>query len=300
MNDPKPVTKGGMMAVLAARTAEAQTRAEEEGKPAAPTKPRPKVQLPLWPELERAIPNHLARSSLFSPCGVRRQHDRTEVASRQDVKIMYTGEQLDMADSDVFMQALTEARGTPLGEKIFINRGNFLRSMGRSTGTSDYVWLHESFRRLFIGTIEIEAKRFKIGDPSTPSGKIPKSSGLHLLSGFDYDDEQEAYFLSFDARIIGLFYNKEFALVDWQKRLEIRKRRDMAKWLQNYVASHEKGVHRIGLKYLKEWMTYTSPPNKFKAALGEALGELQRVEIIQEARIELSTRNEPQAHWIKP
>ena len=47
-------------------------------------------------------------------------------------------------------------------------------------------------------------------------------------------------------------------------------------------------------------MTYTSPPNKFKAALGEALGELQRVEIIQEARIELSTRNEPQAHWIKP
>lgn len=42
--------------------------------------------------------------------------------------------------------------------------------------------------------IEIEAKRFKIGDPKAPSGKIPKSSGLHLLSGFDYDDEQEAYF----------------------------------------------------------------------------------------------------------
>ena len=35
-------------------------------------------QLPLWPDLERAIPNQLARSSLFAPIsrGARKTHDR--------------------------------------------------------------------------------------------------------------------------------------------------------------------------------------------------------------------------------
>ena len=52
-------------------------------------------QLPLWPDLERAIPNHLARSSLFAPIsrGARKTHDRAEIASREDVKIMFTGKQ---------------------------------------------------------------------------------------------------------------------------------------------------------------------------------------------------------------
>lgn len=264
--------------------------------PLAVKPPKNKMQLPLWPELDRAIPNHLARSSLFAPIGKRQQHNRTELASRSDVKIMFTGEQLDMADCDVFMQALTEAKRTALGERVFIKRGPFLKAMGRSTGTSDYEWLHESFRRLWLGALEIEAKRIKIGGGSSPT---PKSSGLHLIAGFDYDEQQEAYFLLFDPRIISLFNNQEFALVDWQKRMQIGKRKDMAKWLQNYIASHEKGVHRIGLKYLKEWMMYTSPPNKFKTALNEALTELMRLGIIEQARLEASTRNEQQAYWVK-
>ena len=44
----------------------------------AQTIPPERRQLPLWPDLERAIPNHLARSSLFAPIapGRRKQHDR--------------------------------------------------------------------------------------------------------------------------------------------------------------------------------------------------------------------------------
>ncbi len=52
--------------------------------PAAPAIPPERRQLPLWPDLERAIPNHLARSSLFAPIapGRRKQHDRAEIAKR--------------------------------------------------------------------------------------------------------------------------------------------------------------------------------------------------------------------------
>ncbi|AOD16791.1 hypothetical protein BER93_19415 (plasmid) [Xanthomonas fragariae] len=250
--------------------------------------------MPLWPELERAIPNHLARSSLFAPIaqGRRKQHDRTEIASRRDVKIFFTGKQLDMADCDVFMQALAEARRAALGERIFIKRGTFLKSIGRTDGSKDYAWLHESFRRLFLGALEIEAKHYSIG-------RTPRSSGLHLLAGYDYDSEQEEYYLVFDPRILALFSNREFALIDWAKRLHIERRVDMAKWLQNYIATHEAGIHRIGLKYLKGWMDYSSPPNKFRTALTEALAELERVNIINGAKIEQSTRCEKQAVWTK-
>lgn len=253
-----------------------------------------KRQLPLWPDLERAISNHLARSSLFAPIapGRRKVHDRSEMASREDVKILFTGKQLDMADCDVFMQALYEARRAPLGERIFIKRGTFLREIGRSTGANDYAWLHESFRRLFLGAIEIEAKHYKIGS-------TPQSSGLHLVDAFDYDPEVEGYYMKFDPRILALFHNREYALIDWEKRKQLHKRVDMAKWLQNYLASHEKGIHRISLRLLKTWMDYGSPMNKFKEAVTEALSELERLEIIVGARIMQSSKRELQAAWTK-
>ena len=251
-------------------------------------------QLPLWPDLERAIPNHLARSSLFAPIsrGARKTHDRAEIASREDVKILFTGKQLDMADCDVFMQALYEGHRATLGEKVVINRGKFLAAIGRSKGRSDYEWMHDSFRRLFLGAIEIEAKRYKIG-------ATPKSSGLHLIDAFDYDPDTDSYYIKFDPRILALFHNREYALIDWEKRKQLAKRVDMAKWLQNYLASHEPGLHRIGLKPLKEWMDYASPIHKFREAVMEALSELERLEIVAGVRLETSKRSQPQVAWTK-
>ena len=46
-------------------------------------------QLPLWHDLERAMPNMIARSALFAPIarGRRAMHERSEIASRSDVSI---------------------------------------------------------------------------------------------------------------------------------------------------------------------------------------------------------------------
>lgn len=251
-------------------------------------------QLPLWSDLERAIPNHLARSSLFAPIsrGARKTHDRSEIASREDVKILFTGKQLDMADCDVFMQALYEGHRAALGERVVINRSQFLDSIGRNKGRSDYKWLQESFRRLFLGAIEIESKKYAIGGS-------PKSSGLHLLDAFDFDPESESYYLKFDPRILALFHNREYALIDWEKRKQLAKRVDMAKWLQNYLASHEPGRHRISLKLLKEWMDYASPLNKFREAVMEALAELERLGIVAGVQLETSKRSQSQVAWTK-
>lgn len=288
-----PKKAGDLIALLeAARTRQPASRVAE---PDAPAKSKAKVvQLPPWPEAMQAIPNHLARSSLFAPIarGRRKLLDAVEIPSRGDVKLLYTGHQLDEADCDVWMQLLHEARRVPLGEKVMINRAAFLRAIGRSTGTKDYQWLHESIGRLGIAALYMEAKRYTIG-------KTPRSSLLHLVKGFDHDPDTGTYVLEMDQRLVLLFGNREFAQIDRDKRLQIEHHVDMAKSLQRLVATSSDRVQRHSLVDLKERMRYASPMRKFRDALMDALRELERLKIIAKARIERSTRGVEQATWTR-
>lgn len=250
--------------------------------------------LPFSEEEFRLLPNHLARSSLFAPVarGPRKIHDGTELASRSDVRLRFWGKQLDEADCDVWMQALHEASKVPLGQPVTINRANFLDAIGRATGKNDYLWLHAVFERLWQGGLAIEAKKYTIG-------ATPKSRYLRLVNGFDHNPETGSYELQIDPRILALFSNKEFALIDWQKRLQISHQADMAKYLQRLMATSSDMVQRHSLDDLKERMQYTSPLRKFRGALIAAMRELERIEVIAGARIERSTRGKEQTVWTR-
>lgn len=282
---------------LADQLAEIEQRAKGR-KPAAPGRPAKVsakvIKLPAWPDAERAIPNHVARSSLFAPVarGRRKIHDRAEIACRSDVRIFFSGKQLDEADCDVFMQAMHEARRVPLGEPVAINRAEFLRAIGRVKGTTAYDWLHGAFERLSFAMLSIETKRYTIG--TTPRSKV-----MHLVDGFDHEPDTDSYVLRIDPRMVLLFGNREFARVDWDKRLRIEHQADMAKWLQRLVATSSDAVQRYALDELKERMQYASPMRKFKEALMAALRELERLEIIAKPKIETSTRGIEQAVWTR-
>ena len=114
----------------AQKAAEAAAQAEE----AAANTPR-QMFLPGLEEFMRAMPNHIARSSLFAPvaAGRKKIHKDTVLVSRGDAVIKFWGEQLDEAQADVWMQAMHEASKQTLGEPVIINRAEFLRSMGRQT-----------------------------------------------------------------------------------------------------------------------------------------------------------------------
>lgn len=291
MSAPKKV--GNLVALLEeARTRQPASRA---AKPDAPAKSKAKVvQLPWWPEAMQAIPNHLARSGLFAPIarGRRKLLDDVEIPSRGDVRLRYTGHQLDEADCDVWMQVLHEARRVPLGEKIVINRGAFLRAIGRSTGSKDYKWLHESLKRLRIGALYIEAKRYTIGNTAG-------SSILNLVKDFDHDPDTDTYLLAMDQRLVLLYSNREFAQVDRDKRLQIKHHPDMAKWLQRQVATSNERIQHHSLADLKECMRYGGHLRNFRTALKAALAELVRLKIIAKPRIERSTRGVEQATWTR-
>lgn len=70
----------------------------------------------------RAMPNPVARSSIFAPVARGRKiyHDQTVLVSRSDATITYTGHQLDEGQADAWMQLIYEAKDAPLGQSVVI------------------------------------------------------------------------------------------------------------------------------------------------------------------------------------
>lgn len=284
-----------VMARLQQRVIEAQERLT--------TKPKHEVTslqpmfLKGMEEFMRAMPNHIARSSLFAPVaqGRKKIHDGTILVSRADAVIRFKGRQLDEAQADVWMQAMYEATKQPLGESVIINRAAFLKAIGRNTSGENYRWLHRTMEELAFAMLVIEVQT-KDGKPKLAIGK---TRALHMIEGFDYDDDFETYTLRIDPRWHGMYSNREFALIDWVKRLQFGQHQNMAKALQRLVATSDERIQRYALDWLKRKLEYSSPMRKFRESLESAMRELERLEIIAAGRIEVSSKGKPQAAWTK-
>lgn len=254
------------------------------------------MYLPGLESLMRAMPNHIARSSLFAPIalGKKAMHKGTVMISRSDAEIRFWGEQLDEGHADIWMQIMYLASKKPLGEPMIINRAELLRSMGRDTGNSQYKWLKNSMESLTLAMLVIEVRT---------KGKsklaIGKTKAFHFINSFDYDDEVGAYILRIDPRWIRMYENKEYALIDWEKRMQIRRAQDMAKSIQRLVATSKDTTQRYQIGWLKDKLGYGGRIDAFKTALIRAMNELERVSIISNSRIELSTKGILQATWSK-
>jgi hypothetical protein len=88
-----------------------------------------------------------------------------------------------------------------------------------------------------------------------------------------------------------MFSNQEYALLDWDKRMQIGRGQDMAKALQRLVATSSNPVQHYALDWLKDKMQYASPVRKFRETLESAVQELVRLEIIVKGVVEKSTKD---------
>ncbi len=246
-----------------------------------------------------AIPNHLNRSSFIAPIarGRRKFHRQTKMVSRSDCVLEYTGEQLDEADGDILMALLFFAQRQPLGTPVKLNRAELLRKLGRSTGKHDYEWLHRRIKAMTEGTIFIEARR--------PDGatryRLGYSVAFHIIISFVYDDKTDTYSYILDPRWVQMFGNREYALLDWDKRMQIGRGQDMAKTLQRLVATSNNPVQYYALDWLKDKMEYAGRMRDFRDAITRAVSELVRLEIVARGSIEDSTKGVPQlVLWLQP
>lgn len=240
-----------------------------------------------------AMPNHLNRSSLIAPIarGKRKTHSQTVMVTRSDCVLEYSGQQLDEADGDLIMALIAFARPYALGTPVPLNRKALLRKIKPGgIGRTQYEWLHSSIKRLREGVIFLEARK---PDGSTRY-KIGHMHSFSIVKELDYNEETEVYTYMMDPRWMQLFGNREYGLIDFEKRLQIGRNQDMAKTLQRLVATSSDPVQRYALDWLKVKMDYSSPMRKFKEALLAAADELKRLEIIVKGSIEDSTKGKPQ------
>ena len=240
-----------------------------------------------------AFPNRLNRSSLIAPIarGPRKFHRQAVMVTRGSCVLEYTGEQLDEADGDLIMALIAFAQPSLFGTPVMLNRKQLLRAIKSGViGSSQYKWLHRSMKRLREATLFLEARK-KDGSLHYAVGRMVS---FNILRDVSFNGDGETYTYTLDPRWVLMFGNREYSLIDWDKRMQIRRGLDMAKTLQRLLATSADSVQRFALDDLKVQMEYTSPLRKFHEALAAACKEMERLEIIGAWRIEESTRGKLQ------
>lgn len=247
-----------------------------------------------------AFPNHLNRSSFIAPIarGQRKFHRQAQMVTRRDCVLEYTGEQLDEADGDLIMALIALAQPFSLGSPVPLNRKELLRRIKPGgIGSTQYEWLYRSMKRLREGTLFLEARR---PDGSTRY-TVGKMESFNILKGLSYDGDSGTYTYVLDPRWRDMFGNREFSLIDWDKRMRIGRGLDMAKTLQRLLSTSADPVQRYALDWLKPKMEYGGRVRDFQGALACAVRELERLEIIARGRIENSTKGKLQlVVWMLP
>jgi hypothetical protein len=185
----------------------------------------PDLQLPLWPEPVRGVPNSILRSALFGAVkrGKRAYQDGVKKASVDGVIVIHTGPQLDQADLDVWEQCLHLARTQGVGNRIEFSARSFLISIGRSYGKAQHVWLKGALRRLMTSLVELQ------------DGK--KAYAGQLLHEWARDDDHHVIEIS---PSIALMYGGDgWTQVEWSQRLAL-KGHPLALWLHGFYLTHAK------------------------------------------------------------
>lgn len=188
------------------------------------------IQLPLWENQVRGLPNPLARSALFSVARQNepRQHLKERpITSVKGVEIFYTGEELRQDDEDVFLNLVHLARSQPLGHEVSFTAYSMLKSMGWPTSSPSYERLRLCILRLTANAVEI---RFDAG-----SGK--RGYGGTLVQEFTFKDEADRQWkVRLNPKLITLFAADAYTQLDWRQRLKLRS--PLAKWLHGFYFTH--------------------------------------------------------------
>lgn len=204
---------------MRARIAKREAQEQEE--------PAQEIQLPLWPEPVRAVPNGFLRSALFGAIakGKRRYIDGEQLAALDGIEIRYTGQRLDQGDLDVWESVLHAVRLQKLGSKCRLTSYALLKLMGKTDTGKNRATLNKRITRLVASALTVKQGRYSyIGS---------------LIAGAAKDEETQEWVIELDAKLRPLFAADQFTQVEWAVRHELNGK-PLAQWLHGFYASHAK------------------------------------------------------------
>jgi hypothetical protein len=244
-----PATQGQLARIRAKRIAKAII--EKPAPVAAPTTPRPApsaaerpsaevIQLSFWGEDYRAAPNAVFRSALFPALHPTQKQTRPflknkEIFAVSAVKVIFTGEQFDQSDLDVYLELLNMAQPFPLGTPVKFSAHALLKALGLPTGGSNHARLHSVLIRLCGGVVDIsDHKKRYFGQ---------------LIHGGIRDEITLNYEIKINPDFALLFGVGLWGKIDLATRRALG-RKDVAKVLQAYYSTHiNPGFHDLETLY---------------------------------------------------
>lgn len=249
---------------LLQRVAEIQERAKQQTDRAPlPGAPLPKnvVQLPLWPEVVRGVPNAALRSALFGAIkkGARAYLERQEIHAQEGIRIVYTGARLDQGDLDVWETALHTVRLQALGDECRVTAYQLLKVLGKTdTGINR-------------DTLDRRLSRMKATGVDVTVGRYGYEGSL--IDEVFRDKETRQYVIRLNPKLRALFAADQFTQVDWTVRHALDGK-PLAQWLHGYYASHAKPYPVNVATLLKLSGSENADPSSGRQTLRKALDAL--------------------------
>jgi hypothetical protein len=224
-----------------------------------------KVQLPIWPDVVRGVPNGVLRSALFGAIslhikkGERRYMQGELISSLDGVDICYTGQQLDQGDLDVWESVLHMTRVQEMGEQCRVTAYAMLKLLGKTDAGTNRETLHKRLMRLKANAVEVKQGRY--------------SYAGSLIDDVYRDEKTREYVLVLNPKLCPLFAADQFTQVDWSVRQALNGK-PLAQWLHGYYASHAKPYPVNVATLLKLAGSEDASPSSARQTLRKALDAL--------------------------
>ncbi len=185
------------------------------------------IQLPLWPENKRGVPNVILRSALFPAIQSRDRKylKQVEIFSQQGIKIIFTGEQFNQEDLTIWQTLVHLVKNQPLGSECVFSARSILKSLGLPTSGNQHKTLHSSIIRLMACAISI-----------TRDGK---TYGGSLIEEIMKDEITDFYRIKLNKKMIMLYSENQYTQINWEQRIALRKK-PLALALHAFYSSHRK------------------------------------------------------------
>lgn len=229
------------------------------------------VQLPLWREHLRSLPNELLRSALFNarnrsiPRASLKEQDIVVIG---DGAIVYTGEELRQDDETVWMQLLQLAQPKPAGDVITFTPYAFCKAVRWGTDGASYDRLRKCLTRMQATSLKVV------------SGRLGRGLSLSMIPRFRWEDlatgkSLAQYEVSIAPELVKMFGDQCFTSIEWEQRLALPV--GIATWLHGYFASH-KEPYPIQLETIRRGSGITTEkPAHVQTHVERALGNLKKV-----------------------
>jgi hypothetical protein len=259
-----------------------EKRLESFGKAIAERESAKIYQFPLWGEVQRGVPNEIARSALFTARkGTGNEYLRdAPIFSQAGFSISYSGPRLTQDHLDVYEAIMHLAREMPEGNVVRFTAHGLLKLIRRCTGKTD----HERFLRTLTDLTATTVK-IKKDDGDVYWGSLLPEGAAKPAEGY--------YCVTVNRQLIKLF-ERGFTVIEWQQR-KMLARRPLAQAVHVWLCSHER-PYPVTVQYLHDITgSNTKELRYFRKNLKTALDELVKVGVLAGWRID----EDDKVHFVK-